>query len=145
MALELLGASFEPGVRLAVDSAPLIYFLEDHPTFAARYAPVFEAASRGECSVVVSTVTLAEVVAGPLSQGNDVLATQYHRALRDSPHWILVPLTDEIAVLAARIRLGRRLRLPHAIQVATALVEGCMALVTRDVDFRKVTEIKVLG
>jgi predicted nucleic acid-binding protein len=145
VALALLGASLEDGARLAVDSAPIIYFLEDHRQFAARYAPLFDAAARGDCSVVVSTITLAEVVAGPLGAGNEVLAAQYHRALKESANWRLVPLSDEIAFLAARIRSSRGLRLPDAIQVATAVTEGCAALVTHDVDFRKVSEIKILS
>lgn len=145
MALALLGGAFEEGARFAVDSAPIIYFFEDHRQLAARYAPLFEAAARGDCSIVVSTVTLAEVVAGPLGAGNEVLAAQYHRALKESVNWYLVPLSEEIAFLAARIRSSRGLRLPDAIQVATAVAEGCAALVTHDVDFRKVREIKILS
>jgi predicted nucleic acid-binding protein len=145
VALELLGTSLEEGARVAVDSAPIIHFLEEHPRFAPRFAPLFEAAARGDCSIVVSTVTLAEVVAGPIGAGNEVLAAQYHRALKESPNWRLVALSDEIAFLAARIRVTRGLRLPDAIQVATAVTEGCVALVTQDVDFRKVKEIKVLS
>jgi hypothetical protein len=30
-------------VKVLVDSAPIIYTLEDHPRFAARFHPIFEA------------------------------------------------------------------------------------------------------
>ncbi len=145
MAVDLLGARLPDGATVTVDSAPIIYFLEDHPKLAARYLPLFDAASRGDIYIVVSTITLAEVVIGPLRVGNEVLAAQYHRALRASHNWRITPLTEEIAFLAARIRVSRKLRLPDAIQVATAVSTGSFALVTHDVDFKGVREIRVLS
>ena len=68
--------------RVTVDSAPIIYFLEDHSKLAARFAPVFDAAAQGALSIFVSTITVAEVVAGPLKAGNEILAAQYCEALR---------------------------------------------------------------
>ncbi len=145
MAIELLGAQLSEGATVTVDSAPIIYFLEDHPRLAARYLPLFDAAARGEIAVVVSAITLAEVVAGPLRAGNEILAAQYHRALQSSRNWRISPVTEEIALLAARIRVTRKLRLPDAIQVATAISTGSVALVTHDIDFKGVREIRVLS
>src|SRR5688572_3319976 len=145
MALELLGGRLPEGSTVTVDSAPIIYVLEDHARHARRYVPLFEAASRGEIGIVVSTITLAEVVAGPLKAGNEILAAQYHRALQASRNWRVIPLTEDIAFLAARIRVTRNLRLPDAIQVATAVRTGSVALVTHDVDFKAVREIRVLS
>jgi predicted nucleic acid-binding protein len=131
--------------QVTVDSAPIIYFLEDHPRLAARFAPVFDAAARGELSIFVSTITVAEVMAGPFKAGNDILAGQYHEALRGSRNWEIVPVTEEIAILAARIRAARGLRLPDAIQVATAVATGSVGLVTHDIDFSRVQEIKIIS
>ena len=144
MALTLLG-ELPPNAQVTVDSAPIIYFLEDHPRLAARFAPVFDAAAKGELSIFVSTITVAEVMAGPFKVGNDILAAQYHEALRGSRNWAIVPVTEEIAILAARIRAIRKLRLPDAIQVATAVATGSVALVTHDIDFSKVREIKIIS
>ena len=136
---------FPENARVTVDSAPIIYFLEDHPRLAARFAPVFDAAANGELSIFVSTITVAEVLAGPLKAGNDILAAQYHRALRESRNWEIVAVGEEIAILAARIRVLRKLRLPNAIQVATAVATGSIALVTHDIDFSRVQEIKIMS
>ena len=144
MALTLLG-QLPPKAQVTVDSAPIIYFLEDHPRLASHFAPLFDAAANDELSIFVSTITLAEVIAGPLKAGNDILAAQYHEALRGSRNWEIVPVTEEIAILAARIRAIRRLRLPDAIQVATAVVTGSVALVTHDIDFSRVQEIKIIS
>jgi len=144
MALTPLG-ELPSNARVTVDSAPIIYFLEDHRELAARFAPVFEAAAHGALSIFVSTITVAEVVAGPLKAGNEILAAQYCEALRGSKNWEIIPVTEEIAILAARIRAVRNLRLPDAIQVATAVATGSVALVTHDIDFSKVQEIKIIS
>ena len=144
MALTPLG-ELPSNARVTVDSAPIIYFLEDHAKLAARFAPVFDAAAQGALSIFVSTITVAEVVAGPLKAGNEILAAQYCEALRASKNWEIIPVTEEIAILAARIRAIRNLRLPDAIQVATAVATGSVALVTHDIDFSKVREIKIIS
>jgi len=144
MALAPLG-ELPSGARVTVDAAPIIYFLEDHPRLAARFAPIFEAAAEGALSIFVSAITLAEVVAGPLKAGNDILAAQCYEALRGPENWEIVPVSEEIALLAARIRAVRKLRLPDAIQVATGVVTGSVALVTHDVDFSRVQEIRIIS
>ena len=121
--------------RILIDSAPIIYFLENHPEFASRFATVFERADAGHLDLVISTVTLAEVLTGPLRGGNERLATDYLKALTAPPRWVVANLTPDIAYRAARIRGQTRLRLPDAVQVATALETSCVALVTHDRDF----------
>lgn len=130
---------------LAVDSAPIIYWLEGHPRLAERFAPVFEAAESGTAFIVISTVTLAEVLAGPLRAGNELLAGRYREALTRSPGWQVATLDADTAVEAARIRATYRLRLPDAIQVATAIRTGATALVSHDRALRRVKGLKVIG
>ena len=124
-----------PHGRVTVDSAPIIYFLEDHPRFASRYAPFFQRAEAGDYQLVIATVTLAEVLTGPLRTGDEALAQQYRRALTTPPTWRLIDLTASVAHRAARLRGKFKLRLPDAVQVATALETSSIALVTRDRDF----------
>ena len=121
--------------RILIDSAPIIYFLENHPEFAPRFAAIFERAEAGHLDLVISTVTLAEVLTGPLRGGNERLAADYLKALTAPPTWRVADLTPDIAYRAARIRSQTRLRLPDAVQVATALETSCVALVTHDRDF----------
>lgn len=130
---------------LAVDSAPIIYWLEGHPRLADRFAPVFRAAEAGAAAIVISTVTLAEVLAGPLKAGNELLTAQYREALTRSAGWQVVGLDVELAVESARIRSAYRLRLPDAIQVATAICAGATALVTPDQSLRRIKGLRVVG
>ena len=134
MALMDIG-DLPPRGRVVVDSAPIIYLLEDHRQFGPRYAPFFERAEAGDYELVITTVTLAEVFTGPLRTGNEKLAQDYRNVLTSPPTWRLVELTADIAHRAARIRAYSKLRFPDAIQVATALETSSMALITRDRDF----------
>ena len=54
------------------------------------------------------------------------------------------PLSASIAVQAARLRHRYRLRLPDAIQLATALEINAHALVTHDRDFSGVEDVRIL-
>lgn len=128
-----------------VDTAPIIYWLEGHPRFAERFAEVFEGAALGNLSVVISTITLAEVVAGPLRSRDEVLAAQYKEALTRSLGWQVYPLDVETAVEAARLQSVYSLRLPDAIQVATAIRAGARAIATHDGDLRRVKGLTIIG
>ncbi len=131
-----------PAVALLVDSAPIIYTLEGHPKYAGRYQALFARHAAGELSLAVTTITIAEVLTGPLGAGNEALAKRY-RAVLES--WQVVELTADIAEAAARFRAKHRLKLPDAIQLASALAINADALVTHDRDFAKVQGMRVVG
>lgn len=133
------------GASITVDSAPIIYFLQDHPTFAPRFSPLFDAASDGRITLAISTITVAEIMAGPLAAGNDILAGQYREVLCRSPGWQSIAVDEQVAAEAARLRARYRLRLPDAIQVATAIATRSWALATHDSALAKVKDIRVLG
>ena len=125
-----------------VDSAPIIYFLEDHPELASVFRPVFEAHDEGLLRLAVTTVTLAEVLTGPLSAHDEVLAERYRATLKS---WFVVDLDAEIAESAARLRAACKLKLADAVQAASALAVGADALVTHDRDFSALRDLRVLG
>jgi predicted nucleic acid-binding protein len=127
---------------LLVDSAPIIYELENHPKFAPIFKPVFEAHDKGLVRFAVTTITLAEVLAGPLGNGDQVLAERYKATLRS---WFVVDLDADIAESAARLRAALKLKLADAIQAASALALGADAMVTHDRDFSALKDLIVLG
>jgi len=126
---------------LLLDTAPIIYFLEAHPQLAARFMPIFDLHSRGDCRFAVTTITVAEVLTGPLQAGDEALARRY-RAVLES--WRCIELDVGIAESAARLRASLRLKLPDAIQAASALAINADALVTHDRDFSRVKSLRIL-
>jgi predicted nucleic acid-binding protein len=135
------GAALPRGALVLVDSAPIIYLLESHPKLAARFRALFEQHAAGEIAFAVTTIAMAEVLAGPLGKEQEVLAKRY-RGIMES--WQVVDLTADIAESAARIRANLKLKLPDAVQVASALAIHADALVTHDRDFSGVTALRVL-
>jgi len=136
-----LWAGLPQGATVMVDTAPFIYVLESHPQFADQFLGLFEAAAKGNLIVSLSTITLAEVLTGPFKAGQTALAKRYEKSLS---HYNVVPVTTSIAALAAQLRAQYRLKLPDAIQLATALDIGAVAFVTHDRDFSQVTGVDIL-
>jgi predicted nucleic acid-binding protein len=130
------------GALLLVDSPPIIYFLEDHPELAPRFGPLFEAHAAGWLRFAVTTITIAEVLTGPLRASDDALARRY-RAILES--WQPIPLDLDIAESAARLRASLRLKLADAVQMASALAINAAALVTHDRDFSRVRALRVIS
>lgn len=127
---------------MLVDSAPIIYVLEAHARYAKRFTPLFERHAKGEIALAVTTVTIAEVLTGPLAAGEEALAKRY-RAVLES--WGVVDFNTDIAEAAARLRARYRLKLPDAIQLASALSINASVLVTHDRDFDRVRGLRILG
>jgi predicted nucleic acid-binding protein len=136
-----LWGGLSEGATVLVDTAPWIYLLEDHAEFAPRFLGLFEAAERGQIQLALSTVTLAEVLTGPFKAGQTALAKRYETALGA---YQVVPLSAAVASLAAQLRVQYRLKLPDAVQLASALEIGASALVTHDRDFSAVQGLPVL-
>ena len=136
-----LWAGLPKGATVMVDTAPFIYVLESHPQFSDTFVGMFEAAARGSLTLALSTITLAEVLTGPFRAGQTALAKRYEKALSQ---YRLVEVSAPIAALAAQLRAQYRLKLPDAIQLATALDIGATAFVTHDRDFSQVTGIDIL-
>ena len=136
-----LWANLPQGASVLVDTAPWIYVLESHPQFADRFVGLFEAAAKGHVLIALSTITLAEVLTGPFKAGQTALAKRYEKALLQ---YRVVDVSAPIAALAAQLRAQYRLKLPDALQLATALDMGATALVTHDRDFSQVTGLDIL-
>jgi predicted nucleic acid-binding protein len=90
----------------------------------------------------VTTITIAEVLTGPLRAGDDALGRRY-RAVLES--WRVVALDTGLAEDAARLRARFKLKLADAVQAAAALAVNADALVTHDRDFARVKGLRVFG
>ncbi len=126
---------------LLVDSAPIIYVLEGRGVLSSRFEPLFAAHAQGTLRLAVTTVSIAEILTGPLRVRDETLARRY-RAVLES--WQVVILDAEIAETAARMRAAFRLKLPDAVQAASAVAINAHALVTHDRDFSSVPSLRVL-
>lgn len=132
------------GCVIGLDTAPLIYFMEENPDYIGTVAPFFEAFDRGEFSLVTSTVTLAEVLVRPFRMGVHALADEYRELILRTDGLDTLPVSPAIAELAAKLRADHGLRTPDAIQVATALHAGATAFLTNDARIPAISGISIL-
>ena len=129
-----------------IDTAPIVYVLEGHPQLAQRFRPIFEAKEAGALQLAITTVTITEVMTGPAQSlfftrdrdddrsNYNELAARYREVFSS---WRVISVDYDIACQAARLRAIYRLRLPDAVEVASALAINADALVTHDRDFTR--------
>ena len=132
------------GKTVAIDTAPLVFYIEDHVAYADRLEPLFQAVARGQVTLVTSVVTLIEVLVHPLRQGDHALAQAYNDLLLNSSGFTTVPVDAAIAQSAAELRSGSRLKTPDAIHLATAITRSADVFLTNDRDFGPITLIPIL-
>jgi len=119
--------------RIAIDTCVLIYYLEMYKTFGRSARAVIARLFKGLNEAVVSTVALSEVLVVPYREARE-LADRYYCLLQRVPNLRWIPVTVDIADLAAELRAKRRLGTPDAIHLATAIEAGATLFVTNDRD-----------
>jgi predicted nucleic acid-binding protein len=132
------------GETIGLDTAPLIYFVEQNTEYVELVRLFFEAFDRGDLHVVTSTVTLAEVLAQPLRFGNNELARRYRTILLWAPGLDMVELSPVIAERTALLRSQYNLQTLDAIQLATALEQGASAFLTNDTRLPKLPNLNIV-
>lgn len=120
------------GEIIGIDTAPLIYFIEESPRYQPVVNPFFESLSQGHFRAVTSTITLLEVLVHPLRQGHIDVAQKYRDILLYAEGLTTLSVNPEIAEYAAHIRADYNLLPPDSIQLATALQSGAKYFLTND-------------
>lgn len=123
-----------------IDTAPFIYLIERHPRYHPIIRPVFESLSAGSFAGATSVVTLLEVLVQPLRQGRADLAREYRSILTESSGLRLVPVTAEMAEMAADLRARHGIRAADAIQAAAGIRQDCAVFITNDARLKCLTE-----
>ncbi|MBC6473867.1 MAG: type II toxin-antitoxin system VapC family toxin [Hormoscilla sp. GM102CHS1] len=121
------------GQIVGLDTAPLIYFVEENQTYLQMVDPFFEALGRGEFTVVTSAVTLLEALVQPLRRGDTMLAQQYRDILFNQEGLTMIEVSPDIAETAAQLRAIHNIQSLDAIQLATAIRGGAAFFLTNDV------------
>lgn len=132
------------GQVVALDTAPLIYYIEEHPSYLPIVEPFFEALADGAFAAVTSTITLAEVLTQPLRQGDTQLAALYRELLLAAEGLMVLPVGNDIAEGAARLRAKYGFRTPDAIQLATGITSKAAAFLTNDFRLSAMLELRVI-
>ena len=127
-----------------LDTAPLIYYIEDDNSYSKVLDMIFEQNVNKKVHLTTSTITLLEVLVRPLKTNNFDLAEKYKTLLCQSDAFEVCNLDVEIAGKAAEVRAKYQLKTPDAIQVATAICCFSDYFLTNDKQLKIVSELNVL-
>lgn len=129
---------------VALDTAPFIYLIEEHPQYLPIVRPVFAAMAAGRLTAVTSALTLLETLVRPYRVGNAPLAERYEALLTRSRGLRFDEITRSVCRAAAHLRAVHSIKTPDALQLATALLAKCAAFLTNDKDFPPIAGIRIL-
>lgn len=108
------------GKVVGLDTTPLIYFIEENPTYLQTIRPFFEAMDQNKFSVVTSVVTLLEVLVHPLQQGDTQLAQQYREILFNARGLTTITLAMQAG---ASFFLTNDIRLPSSAMLKVLVLD----------------------
>jgi len=129
--------------RLFLDTAPVIYYVEEDPQYLPLVESIFDRLDDGSLCGVTSPVTLAECLVMPYRLDQENVRRAFIEVLT-AGNTLFVPLDRQAAEKAAELRARYNLTLTDALQVAPALSAGCDAFLTNDATLRRVSELDVI-
>ena len=139
-----IGERLQTVTRIFLDTAPVIYYIEDDVRYAALMERVFERIEGNALTVVTSPVTLAECLVVPYRQDQSQIVDAFTDLIVAGANTLFVRIDQEIAKRAAELRARYNLSLTDAFQVAAALESECDAFLTNDTTLGRVTELSVI-
>jgi predicted nucleic acid-binding protein len=129
---------------IGLDTAPFIYFIEDVVPYADLLDPVFNLLESHALRAVTSTLTIAEILTKPFADKNFSLADEIKFAINSFASLSIVSVDEKLAEAAALLRARYTIRLPDALQVATAIQGEATLFLTNDKRVKKVDAVQVL-
>jgi len=126
---------------LALDTNIFIYHFESNPQYIPFTSAIFtsfvKAANRG----ITSIISVLEVLSYPAPEK---LIKEREDDFKTLPHFTVYDINHKIGLEAARLRREYKIRLPDAIQLATAIYGKADVFITNDAKIRNFNEVKVI-
>jgi predicted nucleic acid-binding protein len=129
-------------MRLYLDSAPIIYFIEGSPTLRAKMIARLAGTRTGTDTVVVSHLSRLECRVKPLRDGNRPLLDLYDRFF-GAEGVELVDADASVWDTAAELRARHGFRVPDALHMAFAIVHRCDRFLTNDHRLDRIPDVTV--
>lgn len=129
--------------RIAVDSMCFIYHFEGSAQYGILTKELFFHLQT-KASGVTSVLTLSEILSFERLQQDQLLFEQEKVKVYSTPNLEILSVDGIIAQTASILRYKYSLKLPDAIQLATAIISKQEVFISNDYSFKKVKEIDVL-
>ncbi len=131
--------------RIMFDTAPIIYFIEEHKDYGKITDNIFTILKNDyNYCAFSSVITLSEVLTKPLKDGRKDIVEKYRQFLLNSINFVIYPVDAIIAEKAALLRAIYDIKTPDAMQLSTGIENQGTIFITNDKNLKKVKEIEVL-
>jgi predicted nucleic acid-binding protein len=139
-----MGLDLKSGDIIFLDTAPFIYFFEQHPDYFPALKRLFDHLYETNAQAITSIITYIELTTHPARQGKNQLVRKYRDYLSNSENISLFPLDMDIADYVVEMRAKYHFKTPDAIQLGTAVACGADYIITNDEAWQKFEGIKVI-
>lgn len=127
--------------RVFVDTAPIIYYLENSALYMEPVKKFFEKCLEENIQIVTSAITIEEYLVFPYSSGKMEFADNFKRFI-EYMNIRVVNIDSYIAEQGAKIRgQYKNFKAMDALQIAAAIVSGCDMFFTNDKQLRQEKEL----
>ena len=127
--------------RIFIDTAPFIYFLEDHPVYSDTIKQFLMQCIERDVRIVTSVVTVEEYLVYPYAKQRMDLVDNF-KAFMECLNVDIIDINENIAELAAKLR-GKYegFKGMDALQIAAAMEGQCDTFFTNDKQLMREQEI----
>jgi predicted nucleic acid-binding protein len=139
-----MGLDLKSADIIFLDTAPFIYFFEQHPEYFPALETFFDQLYESGAQAITSIITYIELTTHPMRQGKKQLVRKYRDYLSNSDNVSLFPLDISIADHVVHLRAQYQFKTPDAIQLGTAVACGADYVITNDRAWKQLKEVKVV-
>ena len=129
-------------MKCFLDSAVVIYYVEQSPTFGPLAIAKLAALIKLNHELVVSDLVRMECLVGPLRARDSQLLAAYHAFFHSSPVRV-VPVTPLVCDDAASIRANFGFKPLDSLHLAAAIANGCTSFLTNDQKLAQFSKLTV--
>ncbi len=123
----------KPDARIYLDTDIFIHAIEETSPRSDLLLQLFSAVRPGKQFLTTSELSLAELLVKPYEEQEEDLIEQYERILLTISWLEVLPVIQPMLYHAAVLRSrNKRLKLPDAIHISTAIGAGCSHFLTAD-------------
>ena len=127
--------------KIFIDTAPIIYFLENSSLYMESMGKFFAKCAREHIQIVTSALTVEEYLVFPYSNGEMEYVDNFKKFI-EYMNIEVVEIDEVIAEQGAKIRgQYKNFKAMDALQIATAVVKRCDMFFTNDKQLRQEKEI----
>lgn len=127
--------------RVFIDTAPIIYYLENSSLYMEQIKKFFAKCIEKKIQIVTSAITIEEYLVFPYKSGKMEFAGNFKRFIEYMDIEI-IDIDSKIAEYGAEIRgKYKNFRAMDALQISAAVISGCDMFFTNDKQLRQEREL----